>query len=451
MTVQDQTQSSENKPVNLGDGALSVPSGFKAFFCLLGAYMLFRLPWLFMLPMVEAPDEFAHYWVIKFLQEHWWLPTAQDVQAGGASAVYGSLPQLGYIPHVVFGFGSNAEQLALTDRFGSLFMGAVMLFAALKIGAILFPKKRIAVLAVPAAVIVHPQLVFIHSYANNDSTSSALASLLLWLMLLSVKDGLEFKRTMWMGVLVGWLAITKYSGLAVIPVLGLAMIASIFLHGSSIGAALLSFFCAGLLALALSAWWFLQNGAQYVDANGVHDYMGTQTMYRSWAQTFHREMNYYLPVSHIIKSLRWWRMTFFSYWGLFGYMTKYLWRPVYFAYLGMVLLAVLGGLKGLLQIKLNKPTKAEIISWSSLALVVIVNISSMIWASTKNLGGPQGRYLITSEIPIQALIVGGLSLFGPKSGKWLVLAFLIFNTAVSIGAWIYLFKLYGGWHLNPLH
>jgi hypothetical protein len=73
----------------------------------------------------------------------------------------------------------------------------------------------------------------------------------------------------------------------------------------------------------------------------------------------------------------------------------------------------------------------------------------MIWASVYNYGGPQGRYLITSEIPIQALIIGGMSLFGKKS-KWLIIAFLAFNALVCIGSWIYLFRLYGGWHLDPL-
>ncbi len=429
------------------------------YLCLLGAYLFFRLPWVFMLPMVEAPDEFAHYWVIKFLKENMRLPQALDVAAGGPSAIYGSIPQLGYIPHVIFSFALPPEQLALADRFGSVFMGAVMLIAAFKVGAILFPSNRWLALSLPAAIACHPQLAFIHSYANSDSTSSALASILLWLTLETAKKGISLQRTSVMGALVGWLAITKYAGLAIIPVVGLALIASIFVQGTSLVLAAQSILCAGILAATLSIWWFVQNAQQYPG-----DFMGTHTMYASWAKTFHRDMNYYLPASHIIKSLRWWRMTFFSYWGLFGYMTKYLWRPVYFVYLGLVLAAVLGVLKGAYQLfaissggaaKLiplfkEKQNQINIIMWGSLALTGVINIVSMIWASMYNLGGPQGRYLITSEIPLMALMLGGLSLLGKKAGKHFVMAFLLFNVAVSIGSWIYLFRLYGGWHLDPL-
>lgn len=416
------------------------------FLCLLGAYYFFRLPWVFMLPMSEAPDEFAHYWVIKFLKEHMCLPTAQDVQAGGASAVYGSLPQLGYIPHLIMSFGLPEEHLAIAERLGSLFGGMIMLFAAYKIGAILFSKNRLAALALPAAIVCHPQIVFIHSYANNDSTSSALASLIIWLAILTVKEGVRFKTILAMGALSGWLAVTKYSGLAVLPAAAFAVISSLIVNGSSPALAAGSILAATLLAAALSCWWFIQNNQQYPG-----DPLGTQTMYKSWAQTFNRELNYYLSPSHIIKDHRWWRMTFFSYWGLFGYMNKYLWRPVYFVYLGLVISAGLGFLRALWHsLKRTQPSRRTVIIWVSLLLTYVINIVSMIWASTKNLGGPQGRYLITSEIPIMALIIGGFTLWEGKTAKYLILAFLAFNAIVSVASFIYLFRLYGGWHLNPL-
>jgi hypothetical protein len=338
-----------------------------------------------------------------------------------------------------------AQFLALSERLGSTICGAAMLFAAFKIGGILFPKNRLAALAIPSLIVCHPQLVFLHAYENNDSTSSSLASLLIWLMLETVSKGLTARRTVAMGALVGWIAITKYSGLAIIPVLGLAVIASIVLHGTSLVLAAGSIAAAGSVAILLSAWWFIQNSAQYPG-----DFMGTHTMYKSWAQTFHREMHYYLPPSHIIKSLRWWRMTFFSFWGLFGYMNKYLTRGVYIAYFAMVLAAVLGGLNGLRQVPRNKPSAAGIIMWSSLGLTYVVNIASMIWASVYNYGGPQGRYLFTSELPIAALIIGGLSLLGGKLGRWSILVFLAYNIAVCVGSWIYLFNLYHGWHIDPL-
>lgn len=416
------------------------------FACLLGAYFILRLPWTFMLPMSEAPDEFAHFWVIRFLKEHLRLPQAPEVAAGGPSAVYGSLPQLGYIPHVICSYFMPDDLLVIAERFGSIFMGAVMLFASYKIALILFPaKNRLLSLALPAAIISHPQMVFIHSYANNDSTSSALASLLLWLSFESVKSGIKFNRTLAIGLLAGWLAICKYSGLAVLPPVALCLLASCFLHGTSPAFAAGALFCGAASAALIALPWFIQNNQQYPG-----DFMGTKTMYKSWALTFNRPLEYHLPASHIIKDHRWWRMTFFSYWALFGYMTKYIWRPAYFIYLGIVIASVFAWLKGAFRLKSGFPPKESIVIWTALFLVYAINISSMIWASTKNLGGPQGRYLITSEIPVMALIIGGLSLLGSKYGKALIIFFLAFNLLVTAGSFIYLFNLYGGWHIHQL-
>lgn len=430
------------------------------YLCLGGAYLMFRLPWLFMLPMVESPDEFAHHWVIKFLTEHHRLPMAKEVFDGGASAVYGSLPQMGYLPHVAVASLFPIESIALTERLGSLFMGAWMMLAAYYIGKRLFPKSAVAALALPAAIILHPQLVFIHSYANCDSTSSALASIILWLSFESLFSGLRFHRTMIIGALSGWVAISKYAGLAILPVVAVPLIASIFINGSSVIAGFASFIAAGLLAAAVSGWWFYQNNVQYPG-----DFSGTQTMFKSWAVANHKPLTYYLPASHIIKDHKWWRLTMFSYWSLFGYMTRYIWRPVYWLYGFYMLLSFLAPLAqlGMSIARKNFSLRGKsrpTIMWFSLALCLTINLVLMIAASTKNLGGPQGRYLITSEIPIMGLIIGGLMQCGSQTkqiGKWIlsrgelaVISFLLFNAAVTIGSWVYLFRLYGGWHLDPL-
>lgn len=464
MSLDTKARSEQDNPqqksdVTAADASAVVPtkplfSKMEEFVCLLGLFFMLRLPWLFMLPMVEAPDEFAHYWVIKFLREHWRLPHAQEVFAAGPSAVYGSMPQLGYIPHVFASLFMPFENIALSGRFGSLLMGSLMLFAAYRIGQLLFKENRLMALALPTAIILHPQLIFLHSYANNDSTSSALASVLILLAFESLVGGITFRRTALMGAIVGWVAITKYSGLAIIPIMGVALIASVIINGTAIGPALTSILGAGVIAAALSIWWFVQNNNEYPG-----DPMGTKTMYKSWATTFHRDLNYYLPVSHIIKSLRWWRMMYFSFWGMFGYMNKYLWRPVYLVYVGMLILALCGWLNGLRRFvsekaktfRFDRTNSKDIVMWSCLALTVLINLASMIWASVHNLGGPQGRYLFTSEIPVMALFVGGLNLLGGKGGgKIAVSIFLAFNLAVAVGSWIYLFNLYGGWHINPL-
>lgn len=444
------------------------------------SFVLVRLPFIFTVPMVEAPDEFAHYWVTRFLHDYGRLPNAHEVAAGGPSAVYGSLPQFGYIPHILVGALFPANDFVLFARFGSLLMGLVLMVCAFELGKELFAGKRILALALPLAVIFHPQLAFVHTYTNNDATSSAVASVLLLLAIRSLRTGLKLVTSVLIGVLVGWLVLTKYAGLAVMPAVALCLVAAAIINKVSLKDALANFFAAGAVAAAICGVWFVRNSAEYSG-----DFMGTKTMYASWAATFHRPKTYYLPPSHIIKDIRWWRMMFFSFWGLFGYMNKYMWRPAYFVYLGYLVSAAFGGVLSLAGTILRRenpssgaavgghPTGAitasktgsppivlwnrqvdpiqarNMVAWTSLVLCVVINLTLMIWASTANLGGPQGRYLFTSELPVLALMLAGIHRCGARWGDKLVLSFLLFNAAVCIAVWFWLCHLYG-FHCHPI-
>jgi hypothetical protein len=409
---------------------------------LCAAAALVRVPFIFTVPMREAPDEFSHYWVIKYLHDHLHLPGAADVTAGGASAVYGSLPQFGYVPHVVVTLLFPADMLTLAARFGSLLMGLVMIFAACQCGKLLF-KERLLALALPATLVVHPQLAFLHSYSNSDSTSSALSSLIILFMLHMIYHGVSIKRATIIGALVGWTALAKFSAVAVIPIVALAIVAATIIHASGWALALSALGIIASLAAALSGWWFARN---YYEFNG--DILGTKTMYATWAKLFNREQQFYLAPSHIVKDFSWWRMLFFSYWGLFGYMTKYLWRPVYVVY-GVFFFASVAALlrTAFLSAKTSFATTkwltADNCAWTCLTFTLLINIASVIFASVYNLGGPQGRYLFTSEIPIISLIVLGLSMVTAKFGRKLVVAFVVWNLIVCLGSLAYLFSLYG--------
>ncbi len=442
--AQKEPSSAVNEPVK------SAAKISKTFLMFCFAFVFVRLPFIFTVPMQEAPDEFAHYWVIRFMRDHLRLPSAAEVAAGGPSAVYGSLPQLGYLPHLAISMITPTNELALFARFGSLLMGLVLLYAAYQIGRDIFRTNRMLAFALPAAVVFHPQLAFLHGYSNCDSTSSALGALILLLAVRSVRVGLTVSTGLWIGLLMGWLALSKYSGLAVMPVVALTLVASAVLNRTPIAKAVAALGICGVAASAVSGWWLVRN---YYEFGG--DFMGTKTMYKTWATTFHRELDYHVPASHIIKDIRWWRMMFFSFWGLFGYMTKYMWRPLYFVYLGYLIVAAVGLIKGAYIwscAEFRNMTRDDAKSatiWSCMLLTVLMNLAAMIWASTQNLGGPQGRYLFPSEIPVMALLLFGMSRFSDRSARVLVLSFIGFNAAVCLGSWFWLFQMYG-FHSRPL-
>ncbi|HEY9713440.1 MAG TPA: glycosyltransferase family 39 protein [Chroococcales cyanobacterium] len=422
----------------------------KSFLLITLAYFALRILWIFSVPMVEAPDEFSHAWVFQFLKDHARLPHPAEVYGGGPSAVYGPIPQLGYIPHVLVASALFFVEPTLAARFGSLICGYVAVVFAYLLGKELFGKEQQAAIALPLMFVFHPQMVLVNAYTNNDSTTCALTTATTYMLVRVLKRGLSIKDAVIFGFLLGYTALCKYSGYSIYPAAALALILTVIIHRISIVDTLKYVATISGIALALSGWWFYNT---YHDYHG--DLLGTKTMRDIWARTYNRPLEYYQSPSHIIKELRWWRMTAFSYWGMFGYMTRYLYRPLYFGYLGFMLISALAGIKQLvmgmiglfkkqdLDAAERKERAIERAIWWTFATCCIFNIGAMIWASTINLGGAQGRYLFPSEAPLMALLVAGLKNVGGKAGRILVVSLVVFNALVAIWAFIWLFPVYG--------
>lgn len=414
-------------------------------------YFALRLPWLFMVPMVGAPDEFSHFWVLKFMAEYLRLPEAAEVAAGGPSAVYGSLPQIGYLPHVFTARllplmplpGLSGCDLSVTARFGSLLVGLPLLLCSIYMGRKLFPD-RLSQKALPLMVVFHPQLILVHTYINNDSTAITLAAVVLVLLTRMLFLAPSLPLTFITGLTCGFLSLTKYSAYAVFPATLLGLLLAFHKAKTPPLKILLHLFVCAASALAVSLWWFLRTLKLYPG-----DLLGTKTMFRTWAVTYHRDLNFYMTPWQVMKEHRWWRSILFSFWGLFGYMDIYLWRWVYWTYFGYMLLALSTSLRAAFlclknwkNLQPSSQEQARAYTWAVLGATLVGNIMAMVYASTVNLGGGQGRYLFPSEIPIMSLLVAGLHL----TGNWrkpLLLSLVIFNALVSIGCFIYLFPRYG--------
>jgi hypothetical protein len=172
----------------------------------------------------------------------------------------------------------------------------------------------------------------------------------------------------------------------------------------------------------------------------MDDILGIKTGYQTFALGFNRPLSYKMSAWELLTSKQWWRFLFFSFWGLFGHMTRWMWRPIYFIYLGFVLAAIGGWLKTRFAVPAVRTELAKPAIWIMFALCILVNFTMMV---ASQMGGPQGRYFFICEIPIIALLLEGLSRLGPRFGRPAVLAFLGFSTLVCVGAWIMLLRLYG--------
>lgn len=236
------------------------------------------------------------HWVFRFIAEHMRLPSASEVASGGPSAVYGSLPQLGYVPHVLVCKIAPIGDLSLVGRFGSLLKGSVAVIFAYFIGQELFAAGILA-LSLPLLMVFHPQLVFVNSYSNSDTTTCALSAVIFYLCIRILKSGLTVGRSITIGFLLGWTILTKYSGVAILPATLVALAGAIFIHRVSLAAATKYLLIVAVSFFATCSWWFVRSMQEF---HG--DVLGTKTMRETWARTYNRPLQFHMPVSHVIKT-----------------------------------------------------------------------------------------------------------------------------------------------------
>src|SRR5262249_21695806 len=150
-----------------------------------------------------------------------------------------------------------------------------------------------------------------------DVTSFTLAAILLCLTVRTIEKGLTLPMSALVGLLSGWLALSKYSGYPALPAVAFGILVAAWIHRTSVRKLLT---CCGLslmLAAVVCVPWFYRNYQLY---DG--DFMGAQTMRKHWAVLFNKPLQYYVSPVEIALNRKWWRMMFFSYWGMFGYMTR---------------------------------------------------------------------------------------------------------------------------------
>ncbi len=420
--------------------------------------MLTRGLWLVMIPMVEAPDEITHMWVIEFLASHLRLPSSAEVISAGPTAVYGSIPQLGYLPHVLLVKLLPNLPALVSARIASLLLGCFTVAISCLVAEEIFVAEPLLAHALPLALVFHPQLVFVESYANSDATTCALASLIVLLLVKSLRSGSNPYSALLIGLLCALVGLSKYSGYAIILTALIFVPVAGFLHRKSPLVCARHLILVLLPIVAIDGAWFYRN---YVEFNG--DVTGARTLYKTWAEAYHRKFANYQSPWAIATQNRFWRMNFFSFWGWFGYMTRSLPRAVYYGYLAFLLSAVAGGIQimrlyfalpkavpndqndyafdqsKLLRVRHN----AQVAVWSAFLFCSLVNILASIFGASTGVSGPQGRYFFTSEIPLMALLLAGLYNLSRRFGKSLVIGFVFFNLAIYLYSTQFLYSLYG--------
>lgn len=413
-----------------------IPNKYRAFPALLAAFFALTLVYAWATPPFEASDELWHVGMVNHIAETGQLA----VQIPGTDTPYeqeGSQPPLYYAlgallvrgidrsdfeavrqpnPHAVAGIPGyvGGKNLILRDsphpplqgtilavyvlRAFSILLGCVTVCAVYATARTLAPERGTLALLASGLTAFNPMFIFISASVNNDNLVTALNSLVIWQMLVMLRAGrITTRRSLLIALLIALAALSKLSGLVLIPILALAglWLAVRPLTGGG------RFDWRGLITLGgamaaawalLAGWWYLRNLTLYGELFGTHTMALVAGM---------REEPFTLRT--LLDEFQGFR---FAYWALFGAVNIMTFRWFYDV---MDVLTVVGFIGVALTFwrALRGRERDWLVRHALLGLLVLTGCVS-IAAWTAQTYASQGRLLFPFVAAISLLLATGL-------------------------------------------
>ncbi|MBI3957976.1 MAG: glycosyltransferase family 39 protein [Chloroflexi bacterium] len=431
---------------------------------ILCCFLLLGLVYSIATPVLEASDELNHYPFVEHLARGKGLPVQQPGQESHFGQE-GSQPPLYYAlaaaltfwidtgdlsdlldlnPHARRGVPlaeDNKNMIVHTERESFPWRGTVLavhiirLFSVLLgVGTVLctylltrrlFPGQPTLALGAMALNAFLPMFLFISASVNNDNLVVLLSSLVLLLMVRLAQEGSRRRDLLLLGGLIGLACLSKLSGLALLPLAGLALALPRIADSQNragwraIQRWVVDFGLVLLPALLIAGWWFARNWQLYGDPTGLNAML---------AVAGGRPEEFALI--DLLGEFQGFRINF---WGLFG-AVNVLMRPLWvYRLLDVFTLVSVAGLGvWLWRLRRNRRLSAGLLflipaAWIGLEFVALVRWTSLTAAS-------QGRLMFPTISAIFLLLLLGWSSWLPprwrRIGIALPVAFL-FVLAVS--------------------
>jgi hypothetical protein len=390
-------------------------------------------------PIFEASDELWHYPVVKHIADGRGLPIQQPgvealwQQEGSQPSAYYALAALitawidtddlsevrwlnplantgkplaagnkNLVIHAerdAFPWRGSALAVHLV-RFLSVLLGACVVYLTYFLALEVSPQRSDLALAAAALVAFNPMFLFISGSVNNDNLIVPLATLILCLIVRTLRQGwLGNGRAFLLGLLLGLAALTKLSGLALLPLTAAVLVVvaarrrawgALFRWGALIAAPV----------LVVAGWWYLRNWQLYGDPTGLNAMLDIAGR-RPEPFTFQR----------LKSEFQGFRL---SYWGVFGGFNVIAPQPVYWVYDLLVVAGMAGWAAWLIRRRgqWRSPAAERLLVlavWILLVLVALIRWTAQTYAS-------QGRLAFPAIGAIAVLVAFGLA--GWLARRW---------------------------------
>lgn len=112
-------------------------------------------------------------------------------------------------------------------RLAAIPFGLITVYAAYRSARALMPGDAFLVVTVPALVAFQPQISYEAAMVNNDIVAIALTSLLIWAVIVGIRDRFPLRLSIAVGALLGLDLLAKGTAVAIVPVVALAVLLAV--------------------------------------------------------------------------------------------------------------------------------------------------------------------------------------------------------------------------------
>lgn len=366
------------------------------------------------------PDEPAHYNYVKHVATTGELPELKpgDWNAGllerlksarfpsgepvDSIRYEGWQPPLYYL--VAAPFYNAASRLPLEQRVAVLRLvsvaisGVTVLLAFLAVRTI-FPNDLTLRLGVAGFMAFLPMRSSIAGSISNDALAEMVGTLILLLLLQTLRDGLRVRQGVLIGAAIGLALITKMTLYGLVALAGLVMLLAPVARRASGNSRVRSVGIALAIALLIGGWWFARNALVY----GGTDLFGAQRHDQVVVGQPRLERLDGAALSYLGTTL------FKSFWGQFGWMGVLIDERLYLA------LGIISGLAALgiplfawrMIVRKSPLAPYQRTSLALLAAAAVVVIGQVLFYNLTFVQS-QGRYLYPALLPLATFFVLGL-------------------------------------------